>query len=336
MSNAAESGAIQQDAPLESRDDATNAFLKRWEDAETEPSTPAKKEEPEEAEETEEPEGTEEATEEESTEEAEEAEESDDPPKDKDKDAAKAKDDAIVTVEVNGETLEVSVKDLKRLYGQEAALTKKSQAVAETQKQLVQTQEYVEGTLELMLAQAEESIAPYKNIDWVVASKRLNEEELTALRDEAKKAYAAYETVTTKVAEYTATKTKAHQEQVSKLVKQTHEELSDPEKGIPNWNKETYSELADYAKSLGFPQEAIDTFVTSPVWRLLHKAHQFDKGKQVTTTKVNKTPTKTLKSTKRVDAPQANERAKAALAVMREKGGTRESAQDAFLAMWRK
>lgn len=327
------SAAIQSDAGL-TRDDATNAFLKGWEDAAEPSQTP--REIPEDSEETEVPEeGIEgEVTGDEEEDQSESDDDSDADPQD---DKAKVPaDDAKVFVTVDGEQLEVSVKDLKRLYGQEASLTKKSQAVAETQKQLVQTQEYVEGTLELMLAQASEAFEPYKNIDWVVASKRLNEEELLALRDEATKAYKSYETVTNKVQEYTATKQKAHQESVQKLIEQTQAELSDTTKGIPNWGRETHATLSDYAKTLGFPQEAIDTFVTSPVWHLLHKAYQFDKGKQVVTEKVNKTPKQTLKSTQRPQVSQSNQRAKEVLTRMREAGGSRESAQDAFLSMWRK
>jgi hypothetical protein len=318
---------IQQDVVLD-RDDATTAFLKGWEDA-AEPSEEPEEEAPEEPEETE-------APEDESDEEAVEEEDSEDPQDDEEPDSALLKDDATVKVTVDGEELEVSVKDLKRLYGQEASLTKKSQAVAETQKKLVQAQEYVESTLELMLAQAEEAIEPYKNIDWVVASKRLTEEELTALRDEAQKAYAGYQKVTNKVDEYVKTKREEHSAQLQELITQAHEELSDPEKGIPEWGKQKYSELSAYAQSLGFPKEAIDSFVTAPVWHLLHKAYQYDKGKQVATKKVNKTPKKTMKSTKRTETSTKNSRAKEALRRMQETGGSRDSAADAFLSMWQK
>ena len=165
----------------------------------------------------------------------------------------------------------------------------------------------------------------------------MNEEELVALRNEAQKAHDDYKAVTERISDY---QKKRHEEQakkVSELVTKTHEVLSDPEKGIPGWGKEKYETLAGYAESLGFPKEAINTFITPEVWHLLNKAYNYDKGKQVATEKINKAPKKIVSGNKAppTKAEQRNERAKQALARLQESGGDRDSAAEAFLSRWK-
>ena len=56
---------------------------------------------------------------------------------DEDKEEEKVlSDEALVEIKVADETNQVSVNDLKRLYGQEAAITKKSQAIASQPKKV--------------------------------------------------------------------------------------------------------------------------------------------------------------------------------------------------------
>ena len=44
-------------------------------------------------------------------------------------------DETLIDILVDGETQQASIKDLKRLYGQEASLTRKSQEVAAQRKE---------------------------------------------------------------------------------------------------------------------------------------------------------------------------------------------------------
>jgi hypothetical protein len=67
-----------------------------------------------------------------------------------------ADDGAYVKLKVDGEEKEVPVKDLTRLYGQEAALTRKSQEVAEQRKQAeAESQKHV-SALQVLLTRAQE------------------------------------------------------------------------------------------------------------------------------------------------------------------------------------
>lgn len=326
--------ATQQGANL-SVEDAAESFLSRW--------TTEDAEQPSETEQEETPDSQETATEaeapaveesEDSEEATEESEETEEDPQDTDP----ASLDAKVKFKADGQEVEVSIKDLTRLYGQEAALTQKSMAVSEKEKSLSQAQEYTESVLEIALAQAEEDLKPYADIDWVVASKRLSEEELTALRGEAQKVYDKYQKLTSKVGDYQKAKAEKQQKEVMEVVKKTHETLSDPDKGIPGWGKEKFQELSTYAEGLGFAKEAVNSFITPEVWQLLNKAYQFDRGKQVATEKINKSPKNLVTSTKKpVTAQEAsNSRAKEALKALSKNPNSREAAQDAFLARWSK
>ena len=128
--------AIREDAASNedtgfTRQEAESAFLEKWkEDAEkpSKPSKGAKEDEEDETPPDSSDDDTEELYEEDDSEDAE--DQSDD-----DADETIAGDTAKVKVTVDGEEKTVSVKDLKRLFGQEASLTRKSQEVAAKRKE---------------------------------------------------------------------------------------------------------------------------------------------------------------------------------------------------------
>lgn len=68
---------------------------------------------------------------------------------------------------------------------------------------------------------------------------------------------------------------------------------------IPGWNGEVYSSLLQYAVDNGADAEDIKSCVDPMVFKVLHKAMQFDKGKATVTAKVKravKSPTKVVKA----------------------------------------
>src|SRR3546814_18614649 len=77
-------------------------------------------------------------------------------------------DDAVVKVVVDGEETEVTVGSLKRLAGQEAALTRKSQEVEVVGGRAALM---IQGAIEVVL----EELAPYKAIDWLTLRDRSEE-----------------------------------------------------------------------------------------------------------------------------------------------------------------
>src|SRR5262249_47659052 len=122
----------EANSELSGIDSAADAFLASFKlpaDAENQPSDEETRKKP--SEEQPEPEQTEEGSDAspEQTEEGAEEGETEKAPKRK-----YAEEDAYAKVKVGDQELEVSVKDLKRLHGQEAALTRRSQEVAAERK----------------------------------------------------------------------------------------------------------------------------------------------------------------------------------------------------------
>src|SRR3546814_10534101 len=85
-------------------------------------------------------------------------------------------DDAVVKVVVDGEETEVTVGSLKRLAGQEAALTRKSQEVEVVGGRAALM---IQGAIEVVL----EELAPYKDIDWLTLRDKMEPDEFEWHRD---------------------------------------------------------------------------------------------------------------------------------------------------------
>ena len=131
---------IKTDAPVfDDIDSASEALLARWEDAakpseqETDVATePAEEEETEQLDQ--EAEDDAELIEDDADEDPEEEEEAEEPEADQEEEIT-LDDDTLVEIMVDGEAQQASIAQLKRLYGQEASLTRKSQDVAKQRKQ---------------------------------------------------------------------------------------------------------------------------------------------------------------------------------------------------------
>ena len=185
-----------------SEDSATDAFLTSFgiePDADSEDAPPKKKKPSEEVETTEDDAANDEGAEDENSDESpeDEADSDEDEATDKDAEEDKSKkksyvdsDDTYVKVKVGDEEKEVSVKDLKRLYGQEASLTRKSQEVAEQRRVADESAAKNVAALNVMLEKAKAKAAPYAALDWLAISKNpaISAAEASALRDEAKAA----------------------------------------------------------------------------------------------------------------------------------------------------
>ena len=105
-------------------------------------------------------------------------------------------EDALVEVKVGDETNQVSVKELTRLYGQEKALTQKSQQLSSQKKQIEQDGLKYANALETLVKRAEERWKPYSEVDFLVASKKMEANEFQQLRSEANSAFQDYKFLT--------------------------------------------------------------------------------------------------------------------------------------------
>jgi hypothetical protein len=208
---------------------------------------------------------------------------------------------AEVEVTVDGETHKVSVDNLKRLYGQEAALTRKSQEVADLRKSAQAHEQNYVTKMTGMVERAQEAWKPYAEIDWMVAPQNMSTEDFQALRADAKQAYENLQFLTsendTHMAERTQEAQKHHKEQFDEAAKAAHVVLADPEKGIPGWNAEVYNGIRSFAQSEGMSVDVINTIIDPVALKVLWKASQFDKSKKVATVKTKKAAAKKVLKT---------------------------------------
>jgi len=306
----------QQELPLDALGnvDPVEAILQRWEDQPSDKKVAS--DDPEEAtdNDTEETTGDDDLTDEdtqsdedeEDTEadpdDEEEAEEQDE---DEDEEAVDLSDDTLIDIIVNGETQQASVKDLKRLWGQESSLTQKSQEVARQRKEATEVTEKSSAVLQRMLELAQENWKPYSEVDMLVASRQLSEEDFTALRREANAAKQNLDFLTEEAEGfYRDLKTQQQrtmQQAAQECVKTLQQEL-------PNWSNSLYNDIRAYAVSKGLPQESVDSFTDPNVILILNKARLYDEGRKVATIKKKTPKARVLKSKK---SPQSDQSRKA-------------------------
>lgn len=331
-------------AILNTQDDAANAFLSKWSDSDAaEPSETAEEVEEEELTEEEgsEEEGTEEAVEEdeseddhqeETEEEADDSEESEEEPEEEEKKPSKVlKDDTIVKVTVDGEELDVPVKDLKRLYGQEKALTRKSQEVAEKRKAADATAERLNASYKKLYDKAAERFKPYAEIDMLVASTQLDKEQFAALRKEAQAAYEDFRFVSEEADNFL----KQQREEFTKNQQAAAQEAIKVLKAdIPNWSQSLYDQIREFAIGKGMAPEVVNNLVDPMAIKILNQARLYEASKKITTKKKLIVPKKVIKSNVSTTIKDTKGASASKQAAKFAQSGSVDDATDLFLARW--
>lgn len=333
---------VTEDTAFESTDDAANAFMDAWKDEET-PSDEAREEgdtdddaEPENSDD-EDGEYEEEDSDEETDEDEEDHEDSEnDQDNDDESDDSQAKapvaDDAEVEVKIGDEVKRVSVRDLKRLYGQEASLTNKSQELATKRRQLDEQGQATAAILKRQYDKALERFKPYKDIDFFVASREMDADEFTALRKEAQQ---AQEEIRFFESEIEGFMTDIQSRQQEALRQQAQEALPKLKERIPEWSNELYDDIRTYAIGEGMDSTTVNRIVDPAAITMMHKARLYDQMKAKATEKKAKTPAKKRKVAKPGSANNKLKTKPSNKAMDRFKqSGSVEDAEAAFLARW--
>jgi hypothetical protein len=247
-----------------------------------------------------------------------------------------------VKVKVGEEEHEVAVKDLKRLFGQEASLTKKSQEVAERAKASEYAQAKSIAALDVMVKRAQEAANPYRNVNWAALMKDPNvaAEDVTALQEAAKAAFENETFLTGQLdgfmQEVQAQQAAAQAQSAQLCIKALTDETSPT--FIKGWDQKLYNDMRSFAVEMGANAQMVNNLVDPAAFKLIHMAMQFHKGAQkVVTQKVNKAPKKIVKAST-TSAPPNRDTSKAidrnkAVAKQKKAGGSMEATQDAFLAL---
>ena len=329
-------GVDTADASNLTVDDATNSFLNRWVDAGTLSDTDEGEKARAKAK------GTpadEELDEEEDDLELEDEivddEESDDDdgkdPTKKIDAALEAADDHVVKVTIDGEERKVKVKDLKRLYGQEASLTRKSQEVAAAKTKAEETgAKYVAATGKL-LEKANTRYAPYAQVDWQIAQKTLSNEEFVALRTEAVAAYQDIQFLNTEVNTVIQADTAARDVE---RMEQAKEAIGVLEKDIPNFGPDMYRSICDYAVTTGLSRESVSNIVDPAVLKIINQARLYSQAKSKALSKKSAaSPARVLKTSGKNSSGNPRSSSSAEMKALRNSGSTQDAA-NAFLARW--
>ncbi len=318
-----------------SRSEAESAFLTKWQPDDPKDSSDPKKgaKAPKEVEET---------PPEEADDDNEELIEDDDPQDDEDQSdddeeqETIAGDNAKVEIVIDGEKKTASVKDLKRLYGQEAALTRKSQEVAAKRKEAEDTAARHRTATEKLFENAKKRYAPYEGIDFLVASTQLDPEEFKALRNAAAAAYEDLKFLATELDTADKAAAEAKGKEWTEKAKAAIAFLENPETGIKGFNPDLYKSIGDFAVSQGMSAEDFYGLTDPRLIKLIHQAMRYDAAKKVTLKKKAESPQKVIKAKKSSDPNRRTTRggdADNALKKLRATG-TRQDAADAFLARW--
>jgi len=325
--------------------DAAEAFLRNWAKPDAKKPSEAAEDEAE-ADET-----VETAVEEQDDKDEEQAEESDETEEsDEDQDGSEAEDGeeneeaaeakvaddaAIVKVTVDGKETTVSVASLKRLAGQEASLTQKSQAVSAKLKEASDLASVHDTALKGLYERAAAKLAPYAKIDYLVAQTSMSKEDFAQLRADAQAAHTEFAFLEGELKSAVEKRNTAATTATKEAVDACITAINDPKHPahIPNWSTQVYDGIRSYAVSLGVPQEAVDNLTDPISISILNKARKYDAGKKVLTKKkATAGPVKTLKSTKS-DKSHTRPKTEAAMSKLQKSGSTADAAE-AFLASW--
>lgn len=245
-------------------------------------------------------------------------------------------DDAIVEVKVGEETHKVAVKDLKRLFGQEAALTRRSQEVAEARTRLQQEAERTSVVLQKALERAQAKAKPYAEMDFWKLSKQLDSETFEQIRKDAKDALDEVSFLETEMRTAQETSQRAAQEARATAAQACVQALTtkDSPHHIPDWSPKVYGDLLEFATAQGFDARNV---VDPAAIKLLRMAMLYQRGQTIVREKVKKAvtqPTTPMRPGSAGAASPARRTADAAVTRLR-KSGSAQDAEAAFMSRLR-
>lgn len=195
------------------------------------------------------------------------------------------------SVKVDGEEQEVTLDELRNGYQRQADYTRKSQALAEQRKayeanlQAIQSErEQYSQALQLMTARQQNELAQYENIDW----KALKEDDPMEYMEKRLEYQDARDQLTRVQQEQQRVAEQQRQqilEQTQQVMQNEAKKLTEVLPAYADPNSNLKNQLRDYALSLGFSQDDLNSIVDHRVVVVLHKAMLQDRAAQGTVKK---------------------------------------------------
>jgi hypothetical protein len=250
-------------------------------------------------------------------------------------------DDTYVKVKIGDEEHEVKVTDLKRLYGQEASLTRKSQEVAEERKAIETKRAENIAAYDVLLKRATERADQYRALPWTQLMKDPNVpgDQLQALQAEAQKALEDEGFLKTELGNFMQKVTQEQATAQRAAAQEALKTINNPESPahIKGWSDALYNDIRTFGVEMGIPADTVNQLTDAGAIKILHMAMQFKRGTKnvVVTKKVNKTPTKIVKNSASSPATRGTPvqvTAKSAVAQAK-KSGSQQDAANAFEAL---
>ncbi len=253
-------------------------------------------------------------------------------------------DGHFVKIKVGDGEQEIAVKDLKRLFGQEASLTQKSTEVANARKAAETESTKHVTALNVLLNRATEKANPYRNIDWMAVSKdpNISAETASALRQEAQRALDDEAFLGQNLNGFMAeVQTRQNTERVVSAKSCITTLTTPPTEAAPNenyikgWNDKTYEDVRAFAIKQGMPKDIVNGTTDPAAIKLMHMAMLFKRGaKSVVATKpVNKTPAKIVKTSSSTAARPSKATVDRTTTIKKlQRTGSVDDAGEAFLA----
>lgn len=241
---------------------------------------------------------------------------------------AEVSDDTVLSIVVDGEAQEFTVGSLKRLAGQEASLTRKSQEADIVGQRAAVT---LQGALESVV----EDLQPYEGVDWVLEGQRMDPEEFAWHREQFTRLSNRYNTIlgNAQALEQTISTRKdaAIREQAVEAVKV----LSDPTTGIPGWSDALYDDILAFAVEAGLPENEVAEITNPQVIKIINDARLYRTAQKAAGTKVDLTPKKVRKGSGSEAPASSPERRQATLEKKIASGtATDAEAQAALMGRW--
>lgn len=202
--------------------------------------------------------------------------------------AKEAADDALINVTIDGVTTPHTVASLKRLAGQEASLTRKSQEA-----------DHVGGraaaALQAALEVTMEDLQPYQGVDWLVLQNQLDPSEFEWHRGNAQKAQDRFDKL---IGQAEGVEQNFQARRTSATADQVREASAELAADITGWGEPLYQEIMAFGVKSGLSDADVKGVSNAKVIKLIHMAMLYDKGSKAVATKVKATPDRVLKPTR--------------------------------------
>ncbi len=188
-------------------------------------------------------------------------------------------DDVEVEIKVGDKLEKAKLRDLKRLFGQEAALTQKSQAASEQLKVAVAQVTRATTATKALLERAEAAYAPYKALgvaEWALLATQMAPENYNQLRTDATAAETNVKFFSEELDGLLRTQTEAAQTANKAAATAAIAELSHPETGLKGWGPQLYNDLVAFAEAQGLPE--FKGVTNAKAVRLMNMAMMYQRG----------------------------------------------------------